>query len=60
MDRIKIRANTKKIGDEINGKKITNLGKIWSECIDDADACCYGEQPGQDYLYISFQYAYFN
>jgi hypothetical protein len=59
MNRIKIYANSKKIGDCINGKKITGLGTIWSERVRDDTACCYGMMPGQDfYPPVKMQYAY--
>lgn len=61
MNRTKISAGTKKIGDEIGGQKITGLGKIWSEQVTDDTACCYGMEPGLDfYPSVSFQYAYFS
>jgi hypothetical protein len=59
MDRVKIRAGRKQIGDEINGKKITGLGKIFTVYVPDEDACCYGLEPGRDYN-LKMQYAYFN
>jgi hypothetical protein len=58
-DRIKIRAGSKKIGDEINGRKITGLGKEWSERVTDETACCYGMEPGLDYYpQVRMQYAH--
>lgn len=60
-DRTKIIASSKKIGDEINGKKITGFGKIWDERVTDETACCYGMEPGLDYYpKVKMQYAYFN
>jgi len=60
-DRIKIRAGSKKNGDEINGKKITGFGKVWDERVTDDTACCYGMEPGPDYYPpVKMQYAYFN
>ena len=59
MDREKIRAGSKKIGDEIDGKKITGFGKSWQVRVTDEDACCYGMEPGLDhYPSVSYQYAY--
>ena len=58
-NKIRVEAGTKKIGEEINGKKITSLGKIWTQFISDDDACCFGLMPGRDYR-IKFQYAYFD
>lgn len=61
MNRIKIRAGSKQIGDEIDGRKITGFGKIWSERVTDDTACCYGMQPGLDYYPpVKIQYAYFD
>lgn len=58
-ERIKIRAGSRKIGDEINGKKITGLGTVWNERVTDDTACCCGMMPGQDYYPpIKMQYAY--
>lgn len=60
MTRIKIRANTKNVGDEINGRVITGFGKIWSERVTDDTACAYGMMPGLDYYPpVKMQYAYF-
>ena len=59
MDRALIRVGSKKVGDEIRGKKITGLGKEFVKFIRDDEACVYGLQPGQDYR-IRMQYAYFN
>jgi len=57
-NRIRITAGSKKIGDEINGRKITGLGKIWTQFVRDDEACCFGLAPGRDYS-LRFQYAYF-
>ncbi len=59
MDRTLIRVGTKKVGDEIRGKKITGLGKEFVKFIRDDEACAYALQPGRDYR-IRMQYAYFN
>ena len=59
MDRLKIRVGSKKIGDEIAGKKITGFGKIWQVPVTDEHACCYGMESGLDhYPSISYHYAY--
>ena len=59
MSRIKIIAGSKKIGDEINGKKITGFGKTWGQRVTDETACCYGMMPGEDYYPdVMMQYAY--
>ena len=59
MERVKIIAGTKNIGDVIGSKKITGFGKIWSEHVTDDTACCYGMEPGLDrYPDIKRQYAY--
>ena len=58
-DRIKIRANSKKIGDKIGSFEITGFGKIWNERVTDDTACAYGMQPGMDYYPpVKMQYAY--
>jgi hypothetical protein len=58
-NRVKIKAGAKKVGDKINDKKITGLGKAWFEKVTDENACVYGMQPGLDhYPMLSFQYAY--
>jgi hypothetical protein len=58
-NRIKIQVGSHNVGDEINGKKITGLGAIWSQRVTDDTACCYGMQPGTDYYpSVKMQYAY--
>lgn len=59
MNRQKIEAGSKKIGDEIFGRKIKNLGKIFTQSIEDEDACIFGLEPGMKNE-IEFQYAYFD
>lgn len=60
MNRQKIRAGAKQVGDEIGGRIITGLGKIWNERVTDDTACAYGMQPGLDYYPpVKMQYAYF-
>lgn len=56
-NRIRVEAGRFKVGDIIQGRKITGFGKPWTKRIEDSDACVYGLMPGQDYL-IEFQYAY--
>jgi len=58
-ERIKITADSKKVGDMIGNFKITGFGKSWSERVTDETACCYGMEPGLDYYpSVSMQYAY--
>jgi len=59
MDRIKIVAGTRKIGDQLCGKTITGFGKTWSQRVTDDSACAYGMEPGLDYYPdVTLQYAY--
>jgi hypothetical protein len=59
MDRIKIVAGTRKIGDTLNGRKITGFGKTWNQRVTDDSACAYGMEPGLDYYPdVTLQYAY--
>lgn len=59
MDRIIIVAGTHKIGDQLRGKIITELGKPWNQRITDDSACADGMEPGlDDYPDVTLQYAY--
>jgi hypothetical protein len=57
--RVKIVADSRRVGDQINGHTITGFGKTWVETVRDEDACAYGLRPGMNHR-VSMQYAYFN
>ena len=58
-ERMKIRADSRKIGDKIGIMKIVGFGKKWFERVTDDTACVYGLQPGLGYYPpIEMQYAY--
>lgn len=60
-DRIRVLAGKVKVGDEVRGRKVTEMGKVWSEQITDDTACCYGMEAGLgEYPSIKMQFIYFN
>ena len=55
--RVKVQAGSVSEGDRLNGAMVTGLGRIWTERVNDTEACVYGMQPGAD-NHVAVQYAY--
>jgi|GEM_PF-6519697 hypothetical protein len=71
QQRVKVVAGRYQIGDELQGKRITGFGQVWTEFgqkirVTDDTACVYGMMPGLDYYPLvtvpggTFCYAYFD